>query len=178
MKTFATALMLALFTTGMAQAQSKPANAIEENSLKSMLENLGYEPKEIKYTDNRTGYSIQVKFKGYDAEMRIVLSPSGSNVWGVLNLAELKSEHNAEASRFVKLLQLNLTHGPCHFRISSDGKYLTLARGMFAKGLTAKELREHIEELLSTAEKTVEHWDVTKWTAAPAPDTVKALEMK
>lgn len=177
-KTIAIALMFTAFAAGVARAedkQDKPAGVLDDNSLKTMLENLGYEPKPIKYQNGRTGQRIKVAFKGFDAEMDVSLSANNANVWGVLNVAELKSEHHADGSRFIKILQLNLTHGPCHFRISKDGKYITLARGMTNRIIVAKDLKGHIDDLLSTAEQTAEYWDTSKWTAqppAPAPKSV------
>lgn len=174
-KTLAAAAMFTLFAASFALAQSKPANAIDEKVLKTMLEGLGYDPEPVKLSGDRTGYNIKVSFKGYDATMFMQISPSGTFVWGTLNLATIKSEHYAEGSRLFKLLQLNQVHGPCHFYITPSGKMLCLTRGLFIKGITNKDLKDHIDGLLSVAEQTVEHWDTNKWgTPAPAPAPMPA----
>ena len=172
MKTLAAALMFTLFAAGMAQAQTKPANAIDEAGLKKMLEDLGYDIKPVKLSGERTGYYVGIKFKGFDADMLVQISPNGANIWGTLTLAELKSEHNAEGSRFIKLLQLNQKHGPSHFYVTPSGKHICLTRCLYVKGISNKELKALIEGLVSTAEQTTDDWDTNKWgTQANAPKT-------
>ncbi|MCE9529543.1 MAG: hypothetical protein K8T89_00150 [Planctomycetes bacterium] len=167
-KTLLAALVISFFSLGGAQAQTKPATALSETELKEKLESLGHDVKPVALNNNRTGYYIDVTFKGQKASMFVQVSPSGSYVWGTLDLADLKPEHAAEGARLFKLLQLNQAEGPNHFYVTPDGKRLCITRGLFNKSLTTKELREHIDGLLGAATATVDHWNVTTWTAPPA----------
>lgn len=184
MKTLAAVLMLTLFGAGMARADDKPAGVLDDNGLKTMLENLGYEPKPIPLKNGRTSYLIKVAIAGYaTTDMEIKLSDDNTMVWGFLGLTELKSEHTANAPRLVKILQLNMNYGPCHFRIEPNGTSLFVVRGTPNKAITAKDLKNHIDSLVSAASDTSEHWDSRKWNAAapkpmPAPDPMPVPEVK
>ena len=165
-KTLMAALMVTLFCFNPAKAQNKPAaGAMTEEGLKTMLENLGYEPKEAPLSGNRMGYWITVKFKGQNASLFMQLSPSGANVWSTFDVAELKPEHKDNGARLTKLLQLNQKYGPCHFYIRPDGNMISLTRALFNKNVTAKDLRENIDDLISTATLTVDDWNTNTWTA-------------
>ena len=165
-KTLMAALMVTLFCFNSAKAQNKPATgAMGEGDLKTMLDNLGYDPKDAPLSGNRTGYFITVKFKGQNASMFMQISPSGSNVWSTFDMAELKPEHKDNGARLTKLLQLNQKYGPCHFYIHPNGNMLSLTRCLFNKNITPKELREHIEEVISTATATIDDWNTQTWNA-------------
>lgn len=163
-KTLAAALMLSLFCGfGVARSQTKTASQLDETGLKTVLENLGHEVTPAPLSGNRTGYWINVIFQGQKAQMFVQISPSGGNIWGTLNLAELKPEHHQEGARLIRLLQLNQKHGPCHFYVHPNGKTICLTKALTNNALASRDIREHIEMLLDVATQTIADWDTAKW---------------
>ncbi len=171
MKTFILALVTSVLSIQGLIAQDK-STQLQENNLKSMLENLGYDPKPVALEHNRTGYYITIKFQGYDASMFMQISPNNQNVWGTIQLSELTPEQATESGRLVKLLQLNQKFGPCHFYIRPDGKMICITRAIGNKNVAAKDVREQIESLINTASDTIPDWNTKNWKS-----TVKAPNM-
>jgi hypothetical protein len=168
-------------TTAHAETKSdeaKPAAnkaqsaAMTDAQLKEMLELLGYDVQEDKSSSNPT-YTIKVVRKNLTYTLTVSLSGSKTKLWASSALAELKTEHASQPDKLLKLLELNQKIGPSHFYYYDKFKMIYIAKPMDNRGVTAKLLREHIDELMEQIIANEPFWDVRKWSAVAANKTEK-----
>ena len=173
------AAAIGLFTLATAKAADPApvAGQINAEQLQEMLENLGYDVKVEKLASGNTLHWIKIKNKGSTYEVNVNISPSKTKLWTSVGLADVKPEHLAQADRMVKLLELNQKTGPTHFYYYAVHKMIYAAKPMDNRGVTAKLLREHLEDLMTQLATTEEHWDVSKWTTT-ATVTATSVEKK
>lgn len=152
---------------------------LTDDELIKMIEDLGYEiVTRPKPEDQVKRVVIKVKRGNFDCPMSVNLSYGDQNLlqtfvsFGKLGDAEL-----ANAPALAKLLELNDVMGQCQFRINPNSKGLFLNRTVENRGVTAKVLRDLIEDTVQVAFDTQEAWDHSKWGKA-APKTETKTEPK
>jgi hypothetical protein len=168
--TMALAMVVGLTANATAQKpqitppQTTDNGVLTEESLKTTLVNLGYEPEAAKSTNGVTLYYIKVKRGNMTYNPYICLSPSKTKIWAQTSLGDMTEADGAQA---LKLLELNLKIGPSHFVYIPADKTVYMFSPMDNRGVTPKELKDQIERLIDNCESTKEVWNVTK----PAPTT-------
>jgi hypothetical protein len=187
-KALCAALMLACLGTAARADEPKPdapkpapaaapAGVLTEEKLQEMLEMLGYEVRESKSTSGSKIFYVKQSRKGLSYEISISLSSDKNYLWTSVYLADLKPEHEAQAARLKMLLDVNQKVGPTHFYTVEKRVYAAKATGN--RGMTAKVLREHVDDFLENVANNEEHWNTAKWTAVVAkPEKGEKAEMK
>jgi hypothetical protein len=166
----ATALTMVLGLAAMGLAQTGPvttpppnpmpgptaeAGALTEESLKTMLTNLGYAPTESKGSNGNTLFYIKVTRGNTEYSPFVCLSPSKTKIWVQAYLGDMNAD---EGTRALKLLELNLKTGPSHFVYTPADKKVYLFSPRDNRGFTPKDLKEQIETMLDHCESTKEFW--------------------
>ena len=128
-----------------------------------MLDNLGYDYR-VEKTKGNTLHFIKISRKNLIYEVNVNISPSKSKLWTSVGLADIKPEHAAQSEKLLKLLELNQKIGPSHFYYYAPHKMVYITRPMDNRAITAKLLREHIDELMEQIVANEEHWDSRKWS--------------
>ena len=165
-----------------APAQAPAAGKkLTDAELLKMVEDLGYDiiarPKE---TDAIKRVNIMVKRGTFECPMSVNLSGGDqTQLMAFVNVGKLGEAELANAPRLAKLLELNDGFmGQCQFRVNPKTKVLWLARISENRGVTAKVLRDHIEETLAAAYDTQADWDYRNWGMADATKTEAKAEPK
>jgi hypothetical protein len=170
--TAALTLVVGLAMMCSAQSGPKPAPApqaategvLTEESLRTMLINLGYTPEESKSTNGTTLFYIKATRGDMSYNPYICLSPSKTKIWAQTSLGDFDANDGARA---LKMLELNFKIGPSHFVHIPGDKTVYMFSPMDNRGVTPKILKDQIDQLLNNCESTKEVWSVTK----PAPTT-------
>ncbi len=141
------------------------SGVLDDAKLKEMLDMLGHDMREVKLNDAGVGYYIKIRKGSYTFDMRVCLSGDKRKLWATTALAEFKPEHAARADKLMRLLELNKTVGPCFFDCAAKTKMLYIEAPLDNRGLTAKIVREHIEQVADTAFEFEADWNTSKWSA-------------
>ncbi len=147
----------------VAAPETAPEGVLTDQSLKTMLINLGYTPEEKAGSDSSLFY-IKVNRGNLTYNPYICLSPSKTKIWVQTSLGTLGPEDGARA---LKMLELNFKIGPSHFAYIPADKRVYMFLPMDNRGVTPKLLKDQIEKLLDDCEATKDVWNVAK--PAPAP---------
>lgn len=142
---------------------------LTDDELLKMIEDLGYEIiSRPKATDATKRVNIKVKRGTFECPMSVNLSGGDHDqLMSFVNIGKMGEAELSNAPALTKLLELNDGFmGQCQFRINAKTKVLWLARISENRGVTAKVLRDHIEETVAAAYDTQDSWDFTKWGKA------------
>lgn len=163
--TSATLLALALwgsatFTPNI-QAQGSDERAsgvtLSNDTLKSMLDGLGYEPKALS-----KGYLIALKKDTWTINMQLVLSPDLTKVGLNANLGAIEKMEDVTAATWLALLQENATIDPSSFYVDKDQKKLYLHRVLDNRAITPAYIRKQVETFAGNVRDTEALWKFTK----------------
>ena len=145
-------------------APAKDNGVLTPATLKTILINLGYDPKEEKVGDSVI-YWIAVQRGGLKYNVNVNISPNGQNVWATVPLVAVPANTELPAARLLKLLELNQTTvGPSHFVYSALNKQIYLNRALENREVTPKMVRTMLDQVTGVSESTREYWDISKWT--------------
>jgi hypothetical protein len=135
-------------------------------SLSTMLENMGYEPKSGQYNDGAKYLTISIPRNTWTFAIGLDLSPDKSQIWLSSYLAEVKEPEKVKAEQVFKLLEANNSIWPCYFVYYTSSKGLSIYRPL--KNLDVKPvlMKNTLEAHMNAIETTAALWDVSKWTAA------------
>ncbi len=148
-------------------AKKGEAGVLSVEQLPKMLEAMGYEVR-VEGEEGKTQWAwvkVTREELGGTFEVSIALSPNKKKIWAHLYMANLTDEHLSNAKGLAKLLELNATEGPNHFRIDAKTKQLYLSRCCDNAGMTPANLKENLENLINGAVRTKDAWNVSKWKA-------------
>lgn len=150
--------------------EGKPAKKadgkLDHKSLKTMLENLGYEVKP--YGKDKTSYSFMVKLERFNAAVSVSLSQDQTRLWLVANSPKIANTKAIPAGVMRKLVQWNKTVAPCFFTFNEKAGYVYLLHTVPNKDIDAEFLSTMIEVFAGTIKKTWKDWNA----AALNPQTV------
>jgi len=150
----AIALAFVCFSTPPALAQS--GQTLTNDSLKTMLDGLGYEPKALS-----KGYLLAIKQDTWTLNMQLVLSSDGTKLGMNANLGMVDLDA-ASASTWLNLLESNGDIDPSAFYVDRDQKKLYLHRSLDNRDVTAAFLRGQIEAFGNNIRNTEAIWKFTK----------------
>lgn len=170
----AVAMIGILYSGQMAKADDLDtpvkSTVLTDASLRTMLEALGYEVKLEKLEKATLNWIIHRR-NPYDFHLNVNLSIDKTKLWTSVALAEFKPDHEAQASRLLKLLELNQQIGPAHFYYLPSQKQLFAARVMDNRNITARDLRNHLDHLMDKVMETESAWNTKVWAVETAPTT-------
>ncbi|HLK61345.1 MAG TPA: hypothetical protein VKU00_32645 [Chthonomonadaceae bacterium] len=140
-----------------AQPAASAGQTLNDESLKQMLENMGYEPKKL-----TKGYLIVLKQDSWTLNMQIVLSGDTEKMGLNANLGKVEDPSGVSASQWMDLLISNGDIDPSAFYFDKDQKKLYLHRSFDNRAVTPAVLRKQIENFADNIRKTEALWKFTK----------------
>lgn len=140
-----------------APKKEEKKGVLTNDSLKEMLENLGYTPEVIKSTTGAPMNKIKFERDGWTFTVFVSLSSNGSQVWLIAPLKEIP-DGMASGDPLKKILKANNDIGPVHFNIKGDFLYLNLA--LENRDMNAARLRGGIDETTGAVKSTASVWNV------------------
>lgn len=140
----------AIFGFGGGQAPM----AIDRKQLRSMLEQLGYDVKDIVKDAGKEKYSSTFTRDGLDIPIGYEISPSESYIWLTVNLGDAPDAASASNNA---LLKQNSKIQPSFFYITDSGR-LMAALAVENRGVTNALIRLRSESLAANVGKTKEIW--------------------
>jgi hypothetical protein len=152
---------LLLFLT--AAAPAKAAGALTDDSLKTMLDNLGYT---VEVSGDKAPHRYKFKESLNDGSLSftitVLLSSDSTILWIYTALYELPTGKPASGP-LLALLAKNDDIGPQFFSYSTDTKFFYLNAPGANVDMTPKVLHQRLANLISTLSKTRDLWDTDKW---------------
>ena len=145
---------------------------LTDESLKMLLDNLGYEPEVIKSTGGNPMYRLKLTRDGWEFMFYVSLSSDRTVLWMSAPLMTLPEASKIPAERLEKLLAKNFDIGPAHFCIHGN-RQLFLEKPIANRGLNASTLRIELDSFTSTIKETGPLWDLKTWTVAAPVDTAR-----
>ncbi|MBY0232648.1 MAG: hypothetical protein K2W96_25490 [Gemmataceae bacterium] len=130
---------------------------LTHESLKEMLENLGYTPEVIKSTSGSPMNKIKFERDGWTYVVYVSLSGGGSHVWLAAPLKDIP-DGLPSGDPLKKILAASNDVGPCHFVLKGDRLYLSLA--LANRDLKPAMLRAGLDDTAGTVKSTVGVWNV------------------
>jgi hypothetical protein len=147
-------LMLALITAIPTRGHSQNGITVTNSNLKTTLENMGFEAKEL--SANNYEISVNLSYKVY---MAVALSPDESRIWLTTFFYD-KSLSTYSSEKLIKLLQSNWTTGVSFFAL--DSTKLKMTRPIENRNVTPVLLRKEIENHARNVESTEALWNDKK----------------
>ena len=152
----ATALCGSLVFLPFAAKQNEAAT-LDNDSLKTMLDNMGYAPKSLS-----KGYLIAVQRDGWTYNMQLVISGDQTKVGINANLGSVDDPTTVNADQWRTLLEKNSDIDPSAFYFDKDQHKLYLHRVVDNRALTAEILRKQIDNFCSNIHDTSDSWNFAK----------------
>jgi hypothetical protein len=143
---------------------TKPSTpgVLTEKSLRTLLDNMGYEPKSL----GGGWYEITLEREGgWTLYLTLRVSPDQKEVFLTAKLSPL-DPRKAPADRLLKLLRENDYINPAAFVYNDSQKFLYLVQRLPNRDLTAKVLRSRIDNFGDILQRTASLWDTSKWQGA------------
>lgn len=152
----AIAVFLCGFTSLPATAQT-PSHTLDDASLKTMLDGLGYDTKTL-----NKGFLITYSVDTWSLYIQMVLSPDGTKLGMNANLGEVGDLSNVPAKKWLDLLAANGTIDPSSFYVDEPNKKLYLHRAIDNRDVTSAFLRGQFEIFVKNITDNGDLWDLTK----------------
>ena len=152
----AIAVFFFCFASLPASAQTTGA-ALNDASLKTMLDGLGYEIKPLS-----KGFLVTSKVDTWSLYVQAVLSPDGTKLGLNANLGDVKDLSAIPAKKWLDLLVSNGQIDPSTFYVDRDTKKLYLHRVLDNRSITPVVLRSQLQNFTNDIIKTADLWDLTK----------------
>lgn len=130
---------------------------LSNDSLKTMLDNMGYEPKALS-----KGYLLVIKQDTWTLNMQVVLSGDSRKLGLNANLGKVEDPSSVTADQWMKLLISNGDIDPSAFYFDKDQKKLYLHRSFDNRAVTAASLRREIENFAGNIRSTAPLWGFAK----------------
>jgi len=137
--------------------KSLAVSALTDESLKQMLDNMGFEPKKV-----GSGYQIAIKRDTWTFYIHLILSEDKSKVGMNANLGVVENPDTVTAEQWKALLISNGNIDPSFFFFDKDSKKLYLHRVLDNRSITPSFFRQQIENFCSNIKDTGELWKFTK----------------
>jgi hypothetical protein len=151
---------------------SKPSGTtLTDESLKTLLERMGYEFEPIKSTSGLTMYRVKFEQSNWTYTMYVSLSGDKSMVWLATPLIELPAGDKVPEAILEKLLQKTDELGPCHFSLKGRRVYLNLP--LENRNITPARLRQALDTMATNVKETAPYWTVEKWPEVINKDVPK-----
>ncbi|MDB5307316.1 MAG: hypothetical protein JWO38_1518 [Gemmataceae bacterium] len=175
----ATLLLTAPSTSrpGAAQDAKKPADQpLTLDTLRTMLENMGYEIEDVKNKDGKVaGFRLKIEQEGWTHRVVVDISPSGQWVWLTSWLTTPPKGTTVPPDIYRKMLEANFTNGLPFFSIDPTDGAPRVQTPLLNRGVvTPAVMRRQVDGLLSTVRQTAGVWDPEKWKdgkeKAPGPN--------
>lgn len=149
------------------QSQAPAGDTLAEPSLKTMLQNMGFNVNETKKKDGTSSFDVDVSITDYTVHPIVELSPSKRYVWIEIPLFEVK-EGTAGFDPSSLLIQ-NDSIGPYFFSLNSSSRKLYLNYPVVNSAVTPAIMKSAMDGAVSVLNSTSSLWDPSKWKGAATP---------
>lgn len=134
------------------------------DSLQTMLENMGYEPKTGQYGDGTKYVTVSIARGTWTFAIGLDLSPDKSQIWLSSYLVEVKEPSQVKPEPLYKLLEANNAIWPCYFVYFTSSNGLSIYRPLKNLDVKPALLKNTLESHMNAIESTAGLWDASKWT--------------
>src|SRR4029079_914159 len=154
---------MGLFFAGAAVAKAAP---LTDDTLKAMLENLGYQvtvtgdkpPRHFKVDESATIKSID-----FTITFDLSSEKDATTLWIYAALYEIPADKPAPSSALLALLAKNDEIGPTFFSYATSNKLLYLNAPTANVDITPVVLRQKINNFIGKMDSTYSLWNVKEW---------------
>jgi hypothetical protein len=150
-----------------------PTGSVTIESLQSMLDAMGYEPKLGNYNDGSHYVLLAVPRPNYTITVSLDLSPDKSNIWMSVFLNEVKDPDKAPTATLLRMLEVENGIWPTYLSYNSNAKTFYAYRPLKNQDLKPALMRTTIESFLTNIEATASLWDTSTWGQATAAAPAK-----
>ncbi len=139
------------------ETKTVAAGALADESLRKMLDGMGYEPKPLS-----KGFLIAIKRDTWTMNIQLVISPNGEKIGMNSNLGMVENPDTVAAAQWKALIVANGDIDPSAFYFDATQKKLYLHRSLDNRGLTPAILRQQVENFCGNMVDTSALWAFTK----------------
>ena len=162
-KIFGIVLAMGLFLAGAMAAKAAP---LTDDTLKAMLENLGYQvtvtgdkpPRHFKVSENAPINAID-----FTITFDLSTDKDVETLWIYSGLYTIPGDKPAPSSALLALLAKNDVIGPVFFSYAPSNKLLYLNAPTANVDITPVILRQKIKDFVATMDSTYALWNVKEW---------------
>lgn len=149
---------------------------LDQASLKTMVEGLGYEPNEGKFNGTDTPYlSIRIPGSPWNYDITIYVDTDKKFVGLNTQFAVYQGPAaDIPQSALLGLLSENADLTFANFRYTTSTKSLFLVASLRNKNISPADLRRVIDEIVSGANRTQKFWDPKHWPKSAVVEPVNA----
>ena len=137
---------------GVGVGQDEPKQ-LDAAGLKSMIEGLGYEVKDLVTDPGKEKYEFVVKTNGFNVPLGGEISPSKNYIWLTANLGAVKT-----STKYEELLRANSAIQPSFFYVTKSN-YLMIALAIENRGVTPSWLKKGIDKVGNDVEAQASVWN-------------------
>ncbi|MFO0969923.1 MAG: type III secretion system chaperone [Gemmataceae bacterium] len=140
-------------------ARGVALDALTDESLSTMLRELGYEPTVRKNTSGSGSvYHLKVPRGTWTFEVDVSLSNNKRKVW--LSCWFNDMARDPTASEFSALMEANFKHGPAHFTYTPKTRTLNLGMALDNRALSNDILRLELDTFMDVIRDTQSLWNL------------------
>lgn len=145
--------ILTLFLCLLAPAFAQDSGVLNDDSLKKLLDGLGYSPKKLTH-----GFLIDVDRDTWKMHVQIVISPDATKVGLNANLGPIANDATITAIQWRDLLISNGSIDPSSFYYEDKQQKLYLHRSLDNRGITPATLSRDIQRFVGNIVSTDPLW--------------------
>lgn len=143
--------------TGLPAMAQTTSHALDDASLKTMLDGLGYDVKPL-----NSGFLITYSVDTWSLYVQVVLSPDGTKLGLNANLGQVDDLSTISAKKWLELLEANGRIDPSAFYVDEANRKLYLHRVMDNRDVTPALLRGQFENFVKNITDNGDLWDLTQ----------------
>jgi hypothetical protein len=157
--------LLVLIAAGLARGDAE--SELSEAKLKSMIENMGYEFVEAKYSSGRAYYQLTVPYQEVDYKVDVSRAADGQLVWVVLDLKSAPTAVDLPTDVLAGMLDDNHTDSEeIFFSYSKPEKQFRLKGSLPGATLRLADLQRAVDEAVRKCNRTYKLWNPDEWPTA------------
>ena len=157
-----------LFSSVAMRAQG---TQVTPESLKTMLENLGYTTTSSTNSDGVVTYEIKLTPQDWSIVTDVNLSKDQSNIWMWAILTKIPDGQVFDPDTLLTMLKENDSMGPFFFSYTDSSRRFFINLALANQNVTPAKMRSELDQLAGNVVRTQNLWDPTKWKNAPLSGT-------
>ncbi len=158
-----------LFSSVAMRAQS--GTQLTPESLKTMLENLGYTTTASTSSEGVVTYEIKLTPEDWSIDTDVNLSKDQSNIWIWANLTKIPDGQLFDPDTLLQMLTENDSMGPFFFSYTTTSRRFFINLALANQNVTPAKMRAELDALSGNVVRTQNLWDPSKWKNAPLAGT-------
>lgn len=138
---------------------------LTDDTLKQMLENLGYTPQPVKLPTGESVFMLTVPRGTWTMRLSVGVTKDGKMVGIFYTLGNSVDPNKVESIRWQSLMENNVTLAPCVFAFHAQSKIILMYVNLKNLDISPAELRQWIDATMDVVIATHDKW---KQLDAPA----------